>query len=117
MKVVNIISMLAVPIFICVVVIHGIIRKVSVYDAFIAGARSGIGTAFRVMPYIVGMIFAVDIFKASGCFDYISNALRPALQGIGVPPEILPLALMRPFSGGDVYKRQEKQGRRQERIY
>jgi spore maturation protein B len=44
-------------------------------------------------------VFAVNIFSASGCFDYIGKALSPALSPIGIPPEILPLALMRPFSG------------------
>ena len=100
MKAVTAASAIAVPIFIVLIVVYGLVKKVDVYDAFVKGAKGGIGIVFRIMPYVVGMIFAVDLFSASGCFDYISAALSPIVKGIGIPPEILPLALMRPFSGG-----------------
>ena len=100
MSTISTISMLALPLFICFVVVYGMVKKVKVYEAFIKGAKSGISTAFRVLPYIVAMIFAVDIFKAAGCFEYISTALKPVIGVLHIPPEVLPLALMRPFSGG-----------------
>ena len=100
MNAISLFSLLALPVFVAAVIVHGMVKKVAVYDEFISGARSGIGLAFRVMPYIIGMVFAIDIFKASGCFDYISAFLGPFMNAIGIPPEILPLALMRPFSGG-----------------
>jgi len=100
MNLISIVSIVALPLFVGAVITHGLVKKVAVYDEFISGARSGIGLAFRVMPYIIGMVFAIDIFKASGCFDYISAFIGPVLNSIGIPPEVLPLALMRPFSGG-----------------
>jgi spore maturation protein B len=91
--------MLCVPGFILLVIAAGLKKKVPVFDSFIKGAKGGIGIAFKILPYVVGMVFAVDIFNASGCFAYIAQGIA-ALLGPAFPPEILPLALMRPFSGG-----------------
>lgn len=93
-------SIIVVPIFVAIVVIYGAAKKVKIYDEFVKGAKGGVGTVLKILPFMVGMIFAVDIFKASGCFDYLSAWLSPAFKFFGIPPEILPLALMRPFSGG-----------------
>ena len=100
MSAISTISLAATPVFIVLVILYGLFKRVDVYDAFIKGAKSGISTAFRVLPYVVGMIFAVDIFRASGCFDYMAEALAPVLRVMGIPAEVLPLAIMRPFSGG-----------------
>ena len=99
MQVVTLISSLFVPLFIAGTVILGLAKKVPVYEAFIRGAKQGFSTVLRVLPYVVGFVFAIRIFTAAGCFDYISAALSPVLSPLGIPPEILPLALMRPFSG------------------
>lgn len=99
MEAVTYISAVFVPLFIAGVVVYGIIKKVAVYDKFIEGAKQGLETVVRILPYVVGFIFAINIFTASGCLDYLTAALKPALAPIGIPPEILPLALMRPFSG------------------
>lgn len=88
------------PLFIVGIIATGLLKKVDVYGEFVKGAKAGISTAFRVMPYVVGMIFAVDIWKAAGIFDYISAWVGDAVKFVGIPPEVLPLALMRPFSGG-----------------
>lgn len=100
MKWISLASTIAVPLFVVIIVVYGLAKKVDVYEAFVKGAKTGISTVFRVLPYVVGMIFAVDLFKVSGCFDYLSAALAPAFSVVGIPPEVLPLALMRPFSGG-----------------
>lgn len=99
MSVISYISALFVPLFIAGVVIFGLAKKVPVYDAFIRGAKQGFPTVIRILPFVVGFVFAIQIFNASGCFEYIAAALSPVLGPIGIPPEILPLALMRPFSG------------------
>ena len=88
-----------VPLFIAGIVVFGIAKKVPVYESFIKGARQGLSTVIRILPYVVGFVFAVNIFNASGCFDYIAVVLSPVLDPAGIPPEVLPLALMRPFSG------------------
>lgn len=99
MQAVTYISAAFVPVFIAGIVIYGIIKKVAVYEKFVEGAKQGLETVIRILPYVVGFIFAINIFSASGCLDYMTAALRPVLLPIGIPPEILPLALMRPFSG------------------
>ncbi|MEI6100945.1 MAG: nucleoside recognition domain-containing protein [Eubacteriales bacterium] len=99
MDLVSYFSMLCVPGFILLVIAAGLKKRVPVFDSFIKGAKGGIGIAFKILPYVVGMVFAVDIFNASGCFGYIAQGLA-AIIGPAFPPEILPLALIRPFSGG-----------------
>lgn len=99
MQVITYLTAIFVPLFIAGIVIFGVFKKVAVYDTFIEGAKQGLETVIRILPYVVGFVFAINIFTASGCFDYIAAALSPILKPVGIPPEILPLALMRPFSG------------------
>jgi spore maturation protein B len=99
MHIFSLISSLFVPLLIAAVVVFGLARKVPVYESFTQGARQGFSTVVRILPFVVGFVFAIRIFTASGCFDYFFAALSPVLSPIGIPPEILPLALMRPFSG------------------
>lgn len=99
MQVITYLTAVFVPLFIASIVIFGVFKKVAVYETFIEGAKQGLETVIRILPYVVGFVFAINIFTASGCFDYIAAALSPILKPIGIPPEILPLALMRPFSG------------------
>ncbi len=91
---------LILPIFCCIVIIFGLFKKVDVFSVFVIGAKGGIGVTLRIMPYVIGMVFAIDIFKASGVFDLMSSALSGITDRMGIPSEILPIALMRPFSGG-----------------
>lgn len=99
MNIVTYISALFVPLFIAGVVVFGLAKRVPVYEAFIRGAKQGFSTVVRILPFVVGFVFAIQIFSASGCFEYIAAALSPVLGPLGIPPEILPLALIRPFSG------------------
>jgi len=98
-NVITYISAAFVPAFIALVVIFGAVKKVNVYESFVQGAKQGFTTVVRILPYVVGFVFAIQIFTASGCFDYIASALGPVLKPLGIPPEVLPLALMQPFSG------------------
>lgn len=93
------ISAAAVGLFVAAVAAAGLIKKVDIFDTFAAGARGGAALAFRVLPYMVGMIFAVRVFEASGAFGCIAAAVQKLFGGF-IPAEVLPLAIMRPFSGG-----------------
>ncbi len=99
MQVITYISAAFVPAFIALIVVYGAVKKVNVYDSFVKGAKQGFSTVVRILPYVVGFVFAIQIFTAAGCFDYIATALAPILKPAGIPPEILPLFLMQPFSG------------------
>ncbi len=99
MQVITYISAAFVPAFIALIVVYGTVKRVNVYESFVKGAKQGFSTVVRILPYVVGFVFAIQIFTASGCFDYIASALAPILKPAGIPPEILPLFLMQPFSG------------------
>lgn len=74
-------------------------KKVPVYEVFVAGAKEGFPVFLRVMPYMVAMLVAVGMLRASGTFDLLEQILRPFLQSVGIPGDILPVMLIRPFSG------------------
>ncbi len=74
-------------------------RRTPVYEAFVRGAAEGFPTAVRIIPYLVAMIVAVKVFRLSGAMSLTQQLLGPFLKLVGLPPEVLPLALMRPLSG------------------
>lgn len=74
-------------------------RKVDVFDTFITGAKQGFGTALTVLPYLMAMIVAIGMLRASGFFNLLAKGLGPILSALGFPEPLLPLALVRPFSG------------------
>lgn len=98
-SVINVISALAIPIFIVVFLGWGLIKKVKVYEVFVEGAKDGFNTAVRIIPFLVAMLFAIGIFRASGAMDVVVAVLSPVTNLIGMPAEVLPLGLLRPLSG------------------
>ncbi|MBO2522026.1 MAG: spore maturation protein [Firmicutes bacterium] len=76
-----------------------LLRGVRVYEVFCEGAREGLETAFRILPYLVAMFVAVGVFRASHGLDAVLGLLRPAAERLGLPAEVLPLAILRPLSG------------------
>ncbi|HHT66450.1 MAG: spore maturation protein [Caldicoprobacterales bacterium] len=92
-------SRIAVPSFIVFILGYGFYKKVPVYEAFVDGAREGLTTAIRILPYLAAMLIAIGVFRASGAMELLTYVLSPVTSRLGVPPEILPLALMRPMSG------------------
>lgn len=89
----------AIPAILAIVILSGLFRGINVFDAFLDGARDGLGVAVRIVPALVALITAVGIFKASGALDLITHALSPFTERIGLPGEVVPLALLRPISG------------------
>jgi len=75
------------------------VKKVNVYEVFVEGAKDGFTIAVRIIPYLVAILVAIGMFRASGALDLLLDLLAPALNLIGFPAENLPLALMRPLSG------------------
>ena len=99
-NIVNAISLYAIPFIIVSIVLFGAFKKVNVYETFTDGAREGFKTAVSIIPFLVGMLVAIGVFRASGALDLITNALSPITNKIGMPGEVLPMALIRPLSGG-----------------
>lgn len=85
--------------FIAGIPLYASFKKINVFDAFVVGAKQGFETSLSIVPYLIAMMVAIGMLRASGFFDLISQFLAPVLTQIGMPAEILPLALIRPFSG------------------
>ncbi len=98
-SIINIISVLAIPLLITVFLGWGLVKKVKVYEVFVEGAKDGFNTAVRIIPYLVAMLFAIGIFRTSGAMDVVVAILSPITNLIGMPAEVMPLALLRPLSG------------------
>ena len=88
------------PLFIAVTVVFGLVKKVPLFDAFVAGAKDGIRVLLKIAPTLVGLIVAVDMLKASGFTDMICETVTPLADWLGFPKEIVPMILLRPISGG-----------------
>ncbi len=93
------ISALAIPIILIVTVLWGLTYGVPVYEEMVEGAKEGFGVATRIMPFLVVMLTGLTIFRESGAMLFLEYALRPVLDLIQMPVELLPLAMMRPLSG------------------
>ncbi len=96
---VNAVAVAAIPLMLIVFLGWGIVRKVKVYEVFVEGAKEGFSTAVNIIPYLVAMLVAIGIFRASGALDLLTSLLAPLTTLIGMPPETLAMALMRPLSG------------------
>ena len=93
------ISLWAIPVILTGIPAIGLIRGVKVYQEFVEGAKEGFQVAVRIIPFLVGILVAIGMFRASGAMDQLTELLRPVLSRIGFPPELAPLALMRTLSG------------------
>ncbi len=99
MEVIKHLSDYAVPAIFIVILFAAMLKKVKAYDMFIEGAKDGIETVIKIIPSLVGLLVAVGVFKASGALDIIIFILRPVTDLLGMPPQVAPLALLRPISG------------------
>ncbi len=87
---------------ICSFILAGVRKKVNVYDAFIEGAKGGFDTAIRIIPYLVAILVAIGVFRASGAMDALVSGIRWCVESLGISAswvEALPTALMKPLSG------------------
>lgn len=91
--------MYAVPAVIAAVVIFGAARHAPVFECFTEGAKDGIKSVISIAPSLIGLIFAVTMLEASGFFELMTEVLSPMCNSAGVPPQIVPLAVMRPVTG------------------
>lgn len=99
MAILTTISLYLIPLLLFVILANAAIRKIPAYETFIAGAKDGFDMAVSIIPYLVAMLVAISVFRASGALDFVLTGMRPILATIGVPADIVPLAIMRPLSG------------------
>jgi spore maturation protein SpmB len=79
--------------------LYGLLKGVKVYEVFVEGAKEGFNVALRIIPFLVAILAAVGAFRGAGAMDALASVLAPITTRIGLPPEVLPIALVRPFSG------------------
>jgi spore maturation protein SpmB len=80
----------------------GMFRRINVYESFIEGAKEGFGVAIRIIPYLVAILVAIGVFRASGALDMLVNAVGRGVAALGLPTDFipaLPTAIMKPLSG------------------
>jgi spore maturation protein B len=96
---INLISYFIIPLMLVGFPLYGLYKRVPVYESFVGGAKEGFQVAVRIIPYLVAILFAVAMFRASGAMDALTRLLSPILAPIGFPAEVLPMALIRPLTG------------------
>jgi len=91
------------PLLICGFLLIGVLGRVHVYDALVEGGKEGLSVAVRIAPFLVAILVAIEMFRASGAMEALIGAIEPLTSAIGVPGEALPMALMRPLSGSGAF--------------
>lgn len=95
----GLISTWAIPVLVATVLVYASLKKVPIFDTFVEGGREGFSIAVSLIPYMVGMLVAIGIFRESGAFDLFARLISPITNLLGIPGEVVPLAIMRPISG------------------
>ena len=93
------VSQWIIPGIIVYIVLYAYFKKVKVYESFVEGAKEGFGIAIMIIPYLVAILMAIEIFKASGAMEVFKTIFTPFTKIIGMPVDLLPLAIIRPLSG------------------
>lgn len=96
---VSLLSLWSIPVTIAFVLLYGWRKQVPVYETFVDGAKGGLTTTIRILPHLIAMMVAVSMFRESGALDLLLRALKPLLDLLHFPEELVPLALLRPLTG------------------
>ena len=99
MDILNYVSAAAMPVIILVIVIYALIEKQKVFDSFLEGAKEGLKIVLNIFPTLLGLFFAIGALRSSGILDLIIKIIAPVVGMLGIPIEIMPLAMLRPISG------------------
>lgn len=99
MEILSSLSLLFIPALIGLILLYGTFKQVQTYESFVEGGKEGIKIAVSIIPFLVGMLVAISVFRASGALEAMVKWIRPAMKSIGIPAEIIPLIIIRPISG------------------
>lgn len=99
MNIISAASVWIIPSIILLVLLIGTWKKVPTYETFVEGGKEGVKMAFSLLPFLLGMMVSIAIFRASGAMEAFVDFMKPFLTSVGIPPDIIPLALVRPISG------------------
>lgn len=92
-------SDILIPVIIFYIVGYGLVSKIKVYEVFLKGAKGGMETAVQMMPTLIGLLVGVGVLRASGFLDFLGGILSHVAEPVGIPAEIVPLFIVKLFSG------------------
>lgn len=98
-SIMNIISLWSLPTIILIILTVGMIKKVPIYEVFTDGAKEGFKVSINIIPYLVAIIVAISMLRASGIIELTGNVLAPILGHFNVPADTIPIMLVRSLSG------------------
>ena len=98
-ELIGLFSVFVIPAIVVGFPLYGLYKRVPVYESFVEGAKEGFQVAVRIIPYLVAILFAIGMFRASGAMDFLVATLNPVLSLVGFPGEVLPMAIVRPLTG------------------
>lgn len=93
------ISNFFIPVVVLLIIVYAIYKKVPVYDSFVVGAKEGLGLAISIFPFLMAMIFGMNLLIKSGFITDFFSIFKPILTIFRIPIDLLPLAITRPVSG------------------
>lgn len=99
MKIINYISIIAMPTVIFLIIANAFREKIPIFDIFLKGAVDGLQITLKIFPTLIGLFVAIGMLRNSGVLDFIIKIISPATEKLHIPGEILPLAMLRPISG------------------
>lgn len=98
-ELIGLLSYFVIPAIVVGFPLYGLLKRVPVYETFVEGAKEGFVVAIRIIPYLVAILFAIGMFRASGAMEFMTGLLDPVLALVGFPAEVLPMAIIRPLTG------------------
>lgn len=98
-SIINGVSALAIPIIVISITLYAYLNDVKVYEVFVEGAKEGFEIGVKIIPYLVAILAAIGVFRESGAMELMVDILGPITSKVGMPAEILTMAIMRPLSG------------------
>ncbi len=99
MQIANTLSYSIMPLMITLILLFGVKERINVYDAFIEGAKTGIQTAMKIMPYMIAIFLVISLFRQSETLGILERLLNPIFDKIGFPKELFSMLLIKPISG------------------
>lgn len=99
MKIINYISIIAMPLVILIIVCEAFKEKISIFDIFLKGAVEGVEISLKIFPTLIGLFFAIGMLRSSGIIEFIIKLITPILDFVHFPNQVVPLAMLRPISG------------------
>ena len=98
-QIMNLLSLWALPAILLLILTMGLIKKVPIYETFTTGAKDGFKVAVNIIPYLVAIIVAISMFRASGIIEMLELTLSGILSRIHVPADVIPIMIARSLSG------------------